>query len=175
MQYLIAEQYQQSTNMTDSLGALQAAKLADVNLFDDLMQQFEQQWQHDNLVMDKWFSLAATLDADDGLERIQRLLVHPLFSLKNPNRARSVLGAFGQQNPRVFHQESGEGYQLLAEQIALIDKMNPQVASRLITPLIQFGNLDDKRQQLIKQALHRLHCLPGVSRDLSEKLSASLD
>jgi aminopeptidase N len=175
MQYLIAEQYQQSTNMTDSLGALQAAKLADVNLFDDLMQQFEQQWQHDNLVMDKWFSLAATLDADDGLERIQRLLVHPLFSLKNPNRARSVLGAFGQQNPRVFHQASGKGYQLLAEQIALIDKMNPQVASRLITPLIQFGNLDDKRQQLIKQALHQLHCLPGVSRDLSEKLSASLD
>lgn len=168
------QQYAQSDNMADSLAALKVAATNNLPCFDDLMAQFESQWSDTTLVMDKWFMMAASHASDEIFQRMNKLLAHPLFTLNNPNRARSLLGAFSSANPKYFHCVSGKGYKLLAEQIAKLNDINPQVASRLITPLIQFKGLDKTRQVMIKAELERLMKLPKLSKDLKEKLEAAL-
>jgi len=171
---LIEHHYDSSDNMTDTLAALSASAKNNLTCYDQQMQTFERKWQDTSLVMDKWFSISASLSCEDIFERLNQLLEHPLFSLKNPNRARSLIGAFAASNPKYFHCNTGRGYQFLAKQIALLNEINPQVASRLITPLIQFENFDKKRQQLIKNELEKLALLPKLSKDLKEKLDAAL-
>ncbi|TWX57681.1 aminopeptidase N [Colwellia hornerae] len=170
----VVEQYQSSDNMTDTLAALACS--ADNNLVDlaGQLQHFEQKWHSTALVMDKWFSLAAQQCSTNIFSSLDRLLAHPLFSLKNPNRARSLVGNFSVNNPRYFHCQSGQGYQFLAEQIALLNEINPQVASRLITPLIQFRSFDLPRQKLMRAELEKLTTLKNLSKDLKEKLDAAL-
>jgi aminopeptidase N len=123
--------------------------------------------------MDKWFTINAQLSNDDIYQHLDTLLLHKLFSLKNPNRARSLIGAFT-SNHKYFHCSSGRGYQFLANQIALLNEINPQVASRLITPLIQFKGFDKVRQVLMRIELEKLSQLPTLSNDLKEKLDAAL-
>jgi len=170
----IKQQFDNADNMTDTLAAMRSASVNNLQEFTRQMGVFEHKWYENSLVMDKWFTLAAMIEQADIFERLASLLEHPLFSLKNPNRARSLLGAFAQHNPRYFHCLSGRGYQFLAQQIARLNGINPQVASRLLTPLIQFKHLDAVRQELIKQELQQLQKLPNLSRDLLEKLNAAL-
>jgi len=171
---LIASQFNDSDNMTDTLAALSCS--ADNNLasFDEQMSSFEAKWQDTTLVMDKWFMIAASLNSDDIFERLESLINHSLFSLNNPNRARSLIGAFSAKNHKHFHCISGRGYQFLAKQIEQLNTINPQVASRLITPLIQFKGFDKSRQQLMRAELEKLSTLPNLSKDLKEKLDAAL-
>ena len=181
--YLVAEQYQLAThnddilleNMTDSLAALSCS--AKHNLVDltKQLQHFEQKWQQTTLVMDKWFALSAGVVSDDIFTQLDDLLQHPLFSLKNPNRARSLIGAFAMNNPKYFHCETGRGYQFLSAQIAKLNDINPQVASRLITPLIQFKSFAPINQKLMKAELLLLQAIPNLSNDLKEKLDAALN
>ncbi|MFT5755645.1 MAG: aminopeptidase N [Alteromonadaceae bacterium] len=171
---LVKQHYDNSDNMTDTLAALSSSAKNNLVCYDQQMQIFEQKWQTTSLVMDKWFSISASLSNDDIYQRLNQLLKHPLFSLKNPNRARSLIGAFAVSNPKYFHCSSGRGYKFLAKQITLLNEINPQVASRLITPLIQFKSFDKARQQLIKNELEQLALLPTLSKDLKEKLDAAL-
>ena len=173
-QSLVHKQYQQSDNMTDTLAALDCSATNNLSVFDQQMQTFEQQWSDTTLVMDKWFTIAASLSSDDIFERLETLVNHPQFSLQNPNRARSLIGAFVNRNVKYFHCETGKGYQFLASQIAKLNEINPQVASRLITPLIQFKGFDKQRQQLMKTQLEQLSQLANLSKDLKEKLDAAL-
>jgi aminopeptidase N len=181
-QYLVAEQYQQSTNndnmllenMTDSLAALGCSAKQNLPELSKQLLHFEQKWQQTTLVMDKWFALSASVVSDEVFEQLAQLLLHPQFSLKNPNRARSLIGAFAMINPKYFHCQTGRGYRFLAEQIAKLDTINPQVASRLITPLIQYKSFSPVHQQLMKTELLKLQALPKLSNDLREKLDASL-
>ena len=78
-------------------------------------------------------------------------------------------------NPKYFHCPTGRGYQFLAEQIAKLNEINPQVASRLITPLIQFKSFAPNHQKLMKAELVKLQSLPKLSNDLKEKLDAALN
>jgi aminopeptidase N len=174
-QYLVDLQYQSSDNMTDTLAALHSSASNDLAAFELQMEVFEQKWSTTPLVMDKWFMINACLVSDDIFNRLERLLNHPLFSLKNPNRARSLISAFTANNPKYFHCASGRGYQFLSEQVARLNALNPQVASRLITPLIQFKGFEPNRQQLMKAQLHSLRKLPDLSKDLLEKLDAALN
>jgi len=171
---LVSEHYNNSDNMTDTLAALSSSAKNSLVCYDQQMKAFEEKWQETNLVMDKWFSIAASFSGDDIYQRLNQLLAHPLFTLKNPNRARSLIGAFAAHNPKHFHCSSGRGYRFLAKQISLLNEINPQVASRLITPLIQFENFDKNRQQLMKIELKQLALLPKLSKDLKEKLDAAL-
>ena len=173
-QGLVVDQYHSSDNMTDSLASLSAATKHNLPTAAGLLEHFEQKWQDTTLVMDKWFSINAMHSGSDIFEHLTRLLEHPLFSLKNPNRARSLIGSFAMSNPEHFHCQSGRGYQFLAEQISLLNEINPQVAARLITPLIQSKHLEPKRRAIIKSALQKLVELPNLSRDLKEKLDAAL-
>ena len=171
---LVDQQFVDSNNMTDSLAALNCCAKHNLKSFDKHMQVFESKWQNTPLVMDKWFSLSASLVNENIFTRIDNLVSHSLFSMKNPNRARSLIGAFAMNNPLYFHDVSGNGYQFLADKIAQLNTINPQVASRLITPLIQFNSFAQPHRSLMIAQLERLQNLPNLSNDLKEKLEASL-
>jgi aminopeptidase N len=171
---LVEQQYMSSDNMTDSLAALNCAAKHNLAEFPEYMQKFEQQWKTTPLVMDKWFSLGASLQSDKIFEQLQKLIEHDLFSIKNPNRARSLIGAFAMSNPKYFHSLTGKGYEFLANKIAQLNIINPQVASRLITPLIQFNSFAQPHKALMHKQLVRLQALPNLSNDLKEKLDAAL-
>ena len=171
---LVEQQFNESDNMTDSLAALSCSAKYNLESFAKQMQKFENKWQDTSLVMDKWFSLSASLCSDSIFENLDNLTEHNLFSLKNPNRARSLISAFAMNNPKYFHSASGKGYEFLADKIAELNIINPQVASRLITPLIQFNSFSQPHKNLMKKQLLRLQSLPNLSNDLKEKLDASL-
>ena len=171
---LVRRQYEQADNMTDTLAALSAAVSAELPCRDNLMQHFADKWQHDGLVMDKWFMLQATSPAADVLENVKGLMQHPSFSLANPNRTRSLIGAFVFANSSAFHAKDGSGYRFLTDVLVELNSRNPQVASRLIEPLIRFGRYDAERQQLMREQLLRLQKLNNLARDLFEKITKSL-
>ncbi|TPH12853.1 aminopeptidase N [Litorilituus lipolyticus] len=164
----------QNENMTDSLAALTCAAKINAESLTNQLSHFENKWQDTTLVMDKWFAINASVETETIFEHLDQLMEHPLFTLKNPNRARSLIGAFAMNNPKYFHCPTGRGYEFLAAQIAKLNTINPQVASRLITPLIQFKSFEASHQILMKEQLVKLHNLPELSNDLKEKLDAAL-
>ena len=172
---LVTQQFRQADNMTDSLAALAAAVGAQLPCRDVLMAEFDQRWHQDGLVMDKWFTLQATSPADDVLDKVRALLQHRSFSLSNPNRTRSLIGAFASANPAAFHAADGSGYQFLVEILSDLNQRNPQVASRLIEPLIRLKRYDATRQGLMRQALEQLKGLENLSGDLYEKITKALE
>jgi len=171
---LLTKQFQQSNNMTDTLAVLNCAAKNRHENFANMMLDFEHKWSDTALVMDKWFAIQAGVNEDTIYENLAALVAHPLFSLKNPNRVRALIGAFTANNPRYFHCASGRGYQFLIEQLILLNDINPQVASRLITPLIQFKSFDQYRQTMIKTKLEQFAKEVNLSKDLKEKLDAAL-
>ncbi|MBU2871647.1 aminopeptidase N [Colwellia sp. E2M01] len=181
-QSLVAEQYQLAANnsdvtqenMTDTLAALTCSAKSNLPELSGQLNHFEKKWHDTTLVMDKWFALNASVVSDDIFMQLNELIEHPQFTLKNPNRARSVIGAFAMNNPKYFHCKTGRGYQFLSQQIAKMNDINPQVASRLITPLMQYKNFAAEHQQLMKAELLTLQALPNLSNDLKEKLDAAL-
>lgn len=160
--------------MTDSLGALKAAQLASPEMFETLMDEFSNQWENEPLVMDKWFGLHATYEHRDILKKLDKLMEHSAFSLTNPNRVRALLGSFAFYNTSAFHNIDGSGYRYLTNYLLILDQSNPQVASRLITPLIQWKKFDEQRQILMIDQLKRINEVKSISSDLFEKVSKSL-
>ncbi|MDM7860880.1 aminopeptidase N [Alteromonas sp. ASW11-36] len=161
-------------NMTDTLTALQAAQLGNQSTFESLMQQFEERWQDDPLVLDKWFALHATTERPDILARLQLLMEHKQYTLKNPNRIRAILGSFAFYNTAGLHLSDGSGYRFFTDHLLAIDPVNPQVAARIVTPLLSWRKFDSDRQDKIKFHLTRILDNPQISSDLFEKVSKSL-
>ncbi|WP_127023153.1 aminopeptidase N [Rheinheimera mangrovi] len=170
---LLRQQYEQSDNMTDQLAVLRACRNAGHLLFSELMSAFEQRWNSDVLVLDKWFNLSASYPQPSVFATLEQLTKHPQFSWQNPNRVRAVFGAFYQQNPAMFHSEDGRGYQVLADVVLKMDAINPQVASRLVTPLLSWKRYQSARQQQLKSVLQTM-LSKELSNDLYEKVSKSL-
>jgi aminopeptidase N len=171
---LVISQFDNASNMTDSLGALTAANVGNLPCRDELMTTFELRWQDTPLVMDKWFMLQATRDADDVIECLRQLQQHKCFSMSNPNRVRALVGSFAAGNIYQFHRRDGKGYAFLTECLMTLNKLNPQVAARMVTPLIQYHKFDLGRQTLIKACLGQLLALPDLSKDMYEKVSKAL-
>ncbi len=171
---LAKQQYQSADNMTDQMAAFKSLVHHEAVSSDETITAFYQQWNHDNLVMDKWFTVQATVPHALAKARVKQLFEHKDFDIKNPNRVRSLLGAFCSANPICFHDASGFGYELLEEYIEKIDVMNPQIASRLCVPLTRWKRYNETRQQLMKSALQRLISLPNLSNDVSELVEKSL-
>jgi aminopeptidase N len=171
---ILIEQFENADNMTDSLGVLAAAQLGDLVLFEKMMLTFEQKWQNDPLVLDKWFALHANTDRADILARISILMGHSQFTINNPNRVRSLIGSFSFFNVAGFHNIDGTGYKFVADYLIKLNEVNPQVAARIITPLIQWQKVDKTRQQLMQHQLMRIGDTKGLSPDLFEKISKSL-
>lgn len=166
--------YQAQTTMTDQMASLALlANASDTSAREKALKSFYDQWQHEELVLDKWFGVQATANRPDVLNDVRRLMNEPSFNFKNPNRVRALIGRFCQANPRYFHALNGEGYALLTEVLAKLDPINPQFAARLATPFTRWAGLDEPRQRLIKQSLEKLAAL-SLSNGLSEVVSKSL-
>ena len=168
-------QYVESNNMTDRQAALvclvnstaeeqKAAALAD----------FAQRWSDYPLVMDQWFNIQASCSQPGALQRVEALMAHPAFSLRNPNKVRALIGAFANQNLVNFHALDGSGYAFLADRILELDALNPQIAARLMTPLTRWRKLDEHRQALVKAQLARIRAAETLSADVFEVVSKSL-
>ncbi|MGG4607974.1 aminopeptidase N [Providencia sp. Me31A] len=172
---LVQEQYQLADNMTDSLAALTAANDSQLPCLAALMADFDERWHHDGLVMDKWFTLQGSNPSPEVLSHVRELLNHRSFSMSNPNRVRSLVGAFTAGNPVNFHAEDSSGYQFLYEILVDLNTRNPQVASRLIEPLIRLKRYDEKRQAQMRKVLEQLKGLDNLSGDLFEKITKALE
>ncbi|QWL57962.1 aminopeptidase N [Aeromonas jandaei] len=171
---LVRQQYAAADNMTDTLAALQVANSYLLPCRSELLADFEGKWARDGLVLDNWLRLVGSKPAEDVLSEVQQAMAHPTFSIRNPNRLRALVGSFAMNNQVQFHAIDGRGYRFLTDLLIKLNEVNPQVASRLITPLIQFKRLDEGRKALIRAELTRLANLEGLARDLFEKVSKAL-
>ncbi len=171
---LVNEQFASAKNMTDQIAALGALVNSENPEKSASLESFYQQWQGEALVIDKWFSLQAMSTQVDAFNVVQSLLQHSAFDLKTPNRVRALIGAFSQSNPLHYHAENGQGYQFLADQVIALNKINPQVASRMVSALTQWRRFDETRQTLIKQQLERIINTEHISKDVFEIASKSL-
>lgn len=172
---LVVEMYKTANNMTDTMAAMGAANSAKLPCRESLMSDYSDKWKHDGLVMDKWFALQGTNPSSNALEVIKESMSHQAFSLKNPNRTRNLVGSFFNMNPVQFHDKSGQGYAFAGEILRELNSSNPQVASRLIDPLLKFRKYDDERQALIKTELETLKNMDNLAKDLFEKVTKALE
>ena len=164
-----------SSNMTNALAALSAVVKANHPLCDTLLNEFDAKWRHDVLVMDKWFALQAMKDSATSINDIKALYDHPSFDFGNPNRVRALVGSFSHFNITQFHRADGKGYQLLGDLLVKLNDINPQNASRMLTPFMSWKRYDENRSAAMKAQLQRLADLDGLSDDLFEKVEKALE
>ena len=168
------KQFSAAKTMTDQIASFALlVNSSETKVHQKAIDDFYQQWKKDELVLDKWFALQASCERSDTLASVKVLLSHPAFNIKNPNKVRSLIGAFTLNNPRHFHAIDGSGYVFLTDMLIKMDKLNPQIAARLATPYTRWKRLNSKRQALMKQQLERLAAL-DLSNDLRELVLKSL-
>ncbi|HID69638.1 MAG TPA: aminopeptidase N [Desulfobacterales bacterium] len=166
-------QYHDSGNMTDVMAVLAAISNCAIPERQELIDDFYEKWKTDPLVMDKWLILQAASSLPQTLDSVLELMHHPAFSISNPNKVRSLIGAFG-SNHVCFHNKNGAGYEFLANQILVLDSTNPQIASRLTTPFATWKRYDENRQELMKEQLQRIMNKKDLSGDVYEMVKRSL-
>ncbi|MCC5878759.1 MAG: aminopeptidase N [Idiomarina sp.] len=160
-------------NLTDELATLQAVVHNQHGLANEFVAQFAQRWQNEPLVMDKWLAVQASAPTTDTLAKVQALTEHSAFNFANPNRVYALIATFS-HNLSQLHQADGAGYRWLADVIIRLNASNPQVASRLLSSMLQWKRLDKGRQDKLKAELERLRALPNLASDLFEKVESSL-
>jgi aminopeptidase N len=161
-------QYHDADNMTDKSAALRAVVNSSRLAGDELLADFYAIWKDDPLVVDKWLTLQSLCPLKGTLDRVKKLIRHPAFILKNPNKVRALIGAFCQANHVRFHDEKGEGYTFLADYVIRLNGMNPQIAARLLTPLTTWKRYDETRQTLMRSELERIMAEGNLSGDVAE-------
>ncbi len=171
---LCAEHYWHANNMTDRMGVLSALKDSSSDLKNQLYSDFYNRFENDNLVVDKWFSLQAVSVTDSGLNAIKLLIEHPAFTLKNPNRARSLISTFAHSGSVVFHQLDGAGYDLIADQLIQLDVLNPQVGARLAGALIHWNKMVEPLRSKMQQCIKTVLAEDALSGDVREILESSM-
>ncbi|MGR7993724.1 aminopeptidase N [Xanthobacter sp. ZOL 2024] len=167
-------QFEAADNMTDRLAALAVLAQHDRPEREQALAAFYERFKADALVIDKWFILQAQIAAPDTLERVQRLMEHPAFSLGNPNRVRSLIGAFAAGNPTQFNRADGAGHAFVADVVLTLDPKNPQVASRLLSSFKTWRQLEPMRRASAEAALRRVAGTPGLSADVFDIATRAL-
>lgn len=167
-------QYASATNMTDRVGALSVLKDYEGAEKDTAFNDFYSRFKTYPLVVDKWFALQSGAVNDSVVGNIRKLITHPDFTLLNPNRARSVYGAFSMNNPVGFHRPDGSGYALLKDVVISLNVTNPQIASRLLTPMREWRRYTPDRQAKMKAMLEDILKQEKLSPDVFEIVSKSL-
>lgn len=154
---LCQHQFHHANNMTDQLAALQGLLYSqDQQQKEAALLHFFEQWQHEPLVINKWFSLQACFEHPDTLDNVKKCLRHPSFDPKNPNNVRALLGSFSQRNMINFHQSDGQGYAFITEQIIHLDKINAHVSASLVRSMMQFKRFDANRQKHMREQLETI-------------------
>jgi aminopeptidase N len=167
-------QFDSADNMTDRMGALTTLVSSESEIRTTALDIFYSQYCDNPLVLDKWFQAQAQSSRDDTGVVVAGLAEHADFTLTNPNRARSLIGAFG-ANQRAFNNADGSGYRFLADQLIALDRLNPQTAAKLLPPLGRWRRFDAGRAELMRAELERIVRTPGLSKDLFEQASKSLE
>ncbi len=170
----VEELFTEADNMSDQLGALGILSANDVPARHRALAAFRKIYDSDPLVLDKWLTLQAVSPLPQTLERVKTLMTDPAFNIKNPNRVRSLLGAFAHHNHVGFHAADGSGYRFIAAQILTLDGINPQVAARLASCFAHWRRYDSNRQSGMRAELERLAASEGLSRDVYEIVERSL-
>ena len=169
---LAQQQFKNANNMTQQLSAL--GNLLKTGNGKQAIANFYKQWQHERLVVDKWFSIQVTsCDPESAVMLTTKLLKHPEFTLKNPNRLRALLGSLA-MTPAAFHQPDGSAYNLFVDQLIALDDLNPQLCARMITVFETWKRYDEGRQTKIKSALNNIAQKSNLSRDANEILTRLL-
>ncbi|WP_413060720.1 aminopeptidase N [Sphingomonas carotinifaciens] len=171
---LAFRQFEAADNMTDRQSALSTLVNLGGPACQAALDRFYTRYAGNALVLDKWFQTQALSSRDDTGAVVAALARHPDFTLANPNRARALIGAFG-VNQRAFNAADGSGYRFLADQLIALDRLNPQTAAKLLPPLGRWRRFDAARAALMRAELQRIVAVPGLSRDLYEQASKSLE
>ncbi len=165
---LASDQYRQAPGMTDRLAALAVMLRIDSREAEAAVADYRQRYADNALALDKWFAVQAQTPGTKALERVLLLERDDAFTLKNPNRVQSLLGAFVRGNPGGFHRADGAGYRLLVQRLVTLDAMNPQVAARLATAFNGWQRLEPVRREAARLAIAELAQHAGLSRNLAE-------
>jgi aminopeptidase N len=172
--HLCVEHYKKADNLTDRIAAL--SEIVNHNLSEKkrFLKEFYEKNSAHSLLVCKWLAIQARAPLPDTLDQVKKLLKHPAFDWKNPNKIRSLIGVFCSENRIQFHDRRGAGYLFLSEQIEYLDTINPQIAARLVKPFTQWHRFDKHRQTLMHEQLEKLIKIPGLSLDVYEIVSKSL-
>jgi aminopeptidase N len=168
-------EFRRAENMTDAMAALVCLSNSAGAERDRALAMFHDKWKDEALVVDKWFRVQATSWLPGTLERVKALASHAAFDLRNPNRARALLHAFAMDNPLHFHAADGSGYLWIAEQVVALDRLNPQVASRLARAFDRWKKYDSGRQAHARAALESIRAAEGLSGNVGEVVGRALD
>ncbi|HYE48859.1 MAG TPA: aminopeptidase N [Azospirillaceae bacterium] len=171
---LCLDQYRGAASMTDSIAALALIADGDMAGRETALADFAARWKDEPLVMDKWFSIQAMSSRPDTVERVRALMDHPGFSIRNPNKVYALVGGFT-ANPARFNAADGSGYAFLADTVLTLDRLNPQVASRMVKAFARWKKYDEGRQAHARAALQRIVGTEGLSSDVFEIASKSLE
>ena len=173
-----ATQFDGADNMTDRYAALHALLSSPAPQRQGALQAFAREFTDEPLAMDKWFTLQASAHRQPGdapvLERVRELLGHPAFTLKNPNKVRSLIGAFCNGNLAEFHEADGSGYEFWAQQVLCLDAINPQVAARIARAMDRWRKFTPDRQAAMRVILERMSAHPKLSNDVREIIDKAL-
>jgi aminopeptidase N len=170
---LAARQYRAADNMTDRQSALAVLAGLDAPERDELLADFHARYAGNALVIDKWFSLQSGSLHPEVLAQVRALANHADFTIRNPNRVRSLYMPFT-GTALGFHAPGGEGYRMLADLVLQLDPLNPQTAARFVPPLGRWRRIEPQRSALMRAELERIASAPGLSRDTYEQASKSL-
>ena len=173
-QALCREQFDAADNMTERFGALVAGAQVPGKAREAMLRDFENLYGEDPLVLDKWFSLQASIPEPGTLDRVKGLLDHEGFSLANPNRTRALIGSFATANLSQFHRADGAGHAFVADVVARLDGQNPQVAARILGAFRTWRSLEPMRRASAEQALRRVAAKPDLSPDVGDIVTRSL-
>jgi len=171
---LAMRQFEQADNMTDALAGMSALAQFDCPERASALAQFYERWKNEALVLDKWLAVQATSRLPGTLAEVRRLMQHPAFDLKNPNKVRALVSSFCHANHARFHAADGAGYAFCAEQVMALDALNPQVAARLARAFDRWKKFDAGRQSHARAALERIRELAGLSKDTLEVVTRAL-
>ena len=169
------QHFESARSATDEVAGL--AVLADLpgTARTAAFERYFERWKHDHLVIDTWFTLQATGSSASSLAAVKRLTRHPLFAMTNPNKVRSLLFAFAANNPVNFNRADGAGYQYIADRVAELDAINPQVAARLVGTFKSWRTLEPVRRAAARKSLQQLAKTKPLSRDVFEILSKIIE
>jgi aminopeptidase N len=171
---LARTQFAAARNLTDRLAALGVLVSAGASDAKAALDAFAERHAGDAMVMDKWFTVQATHAEPDTLARVEALTTHPAFRWTTPNAVYALLLAFAQRNPRVFHRPDGAAYRFVADAVARLDAINPQVAARLVTAFGAWRSYEPVRRALMRRELERLAARRENSPDLADLLGRAL-
>ena len=172
---LVDAHYRSADNMTDAMAALGLLANLDIPERDTALADFHARWRDDPLVLDKWYMVQAQSRLPDTLDRVAKLRAAPEFEIDNPNRVRALIGAFCHGNPLHFHAPDGSGYRFFADQVLALNGINAQIAARLLTAIDQWRRYMPACQTHARAALERIVAAQGLTRDVYEIASKTLD